>query len=153
MHLVVSAHKREGGRLNIRKAALRQWREQFARQLRRQGLEANATPAQVRGRLTDHPRVGAYWAGLRGDLRPEARDSRRRLEPASVGRIIDTAERVQGDWFATSRTLQARGHRELAEEVEHFRQRLRIPVTRYERDVATARAREGRSPRQLELLR
>lgn len=45
VHLVVSAHRREGGRLNIRKADLRRWREQFARQLRRQGVEANATPA------------------------------------------------------------------------------------------------------------
>jgi len=62
VHLVVNAHKREGGRLNIRKAHLRRWREQFARQLRRQGVEANATPAQIRGRLTDHPRDGAYWA-------------------------------------------------------------------------------------------
>jgi hypothetical protein len=44
VHLVVSAHKREGGRLNIRKADLRRWREKFAQQLRRQGIEANATP-------------------------------------------------------------------------------------------------------------
>jgi hypothetical protein len=33
VHVVVSARKREGGRLNIRKADLRRWREQFARQL------------------------------------------------------------------------------------------------------------------------
>jgi hypothetical protein len=153
VHLVISAHKREGGRLNIRKADLRRWREQFARQLRRQGVEANATPAQVRGRLTDHLRDGAYWAAQRGALRPEARHHRRKLEPASLGRIIDTAERVQGDWFATGRTLQAQGLRELASEVERFRQSLRIPITRYERDPARGRAGEDRSPRQLELLR
>jgi hypothetical protein len=153
VHLVVSAHKREGGRLNIRKADLRRWREQFARQLRRQGVEANATPAQIRGRLTDHPRDGAYRAAQRGALRPEARDHRRKLEPASLGRIIDTAERVQGDWFATGRTLHAQGERELAWDVEQFPQGLRIPMTRYERAAATARAREDRSPRQLELLR
>ena len=28
-------------------------------------------------------------------------------EPASLGRIIETAERVQGDWFATGRTLKS----------------------------------------------
>jgi len=33
VHLVVSAHDRENGRLNINKADLR-WREQFARHLR-----------------------------------------------------------------------------------------------------------------------
>jgi hypothetical protein len=150
VHLVVSAHKREGGRMNIRKADLRRWREQFARELRRQGVEANATPAQVRGRLTDRPRDGAHWAARRGALRPEGRPHRRKIEPASLGRIIDTAERVQGDWFATGRTLQAQGERELALEVEQFRQKLRIPITRYEREAAGER--EKRSPRQLDLL-
>ena len=153
VHLVVSAHKREGGRLNIRKADLRQWREQFARQLRRQGVEANATPAQIRGRLIDRPRDGAYWAGRRGALRPGAGHHRRKFEPASLGRIIDTAERVQGDWLATVRMLEAQGQRELAWEVEQFRQGLRIPITRHERDAATARARGDRRPRQLDLLR
>jgi hypothetical protein len=154
VHLVVSTHKREGGRLNIRKADLRRWREQFAQQLRRKGIEANATPAQVRGRLSDHQRDGTYRAARRRALSPEAvPNHRRRLEPASLGRIIDTAERVQGDWFATARTLRAQGLRELASEVEQFRQSLRVPLTRQERDAATARRREDRSPRQLDLLR
>jgi hypothetical protein len=154
VHLVVSAHKREGGRLNIRKADLRRWREQFARQLRRQGVEANATPAPLRGRLSDHPRDGAYRAARRGALRRDTTHERhRKLEPASLGRIIDTVERVQGDWVATGRTLQAQGLRDLAWEVEQFRQNLRIPVTRSERDATAARARENRYPRQLELLR
>jgi hypothetical protein len=154
VHLVVSAHKREGGRLNIRKAELRRWRERFAHQLRRQGVEANATPAQVRGRLSDHVRDGAYWAAQRGALRPEkAHGHRRKLAPASLGRIVDTAERVQGDWFATGRTLYAQDLRELAAEVEQFRQCLRIPITRHERAAAIARLREDRSPRQLDLLR
>jgi hypothetical protein len=154
VHLVVGAHKREGGRLNIRKADLRRWREQFARRLRCQGVEANATPAQIRGRLTDHPRNGAYWAAQRGAPRPErTHHHHRTLEPATLGQIIDTAERVQGDWLATGRTLHAQGLRELAWEVEQFRQRLRIPITRYEREAARPRSREDRSPRQLGLLR
>jgi len=154
VHLVISAQKREGGRLNIRKADLRRWREQFAQQLRRQGIEANATPAQVRGRLSDHVKDSAYWAARRGALRPErGRHPRRTLEPAGLGRIIDTAERVQGDWFATGCILHAQGLHDLASEAEQFRQRLRIPITPYEREAATARAREDRSPRQLELLR
>jgi hypothetical protein len=60
---------------------------------------------------------------------------------------------VQGDWFATGRTLQAQGLRELASEVEQFRRNLRIPITRYERDAPAVRTHDNRSPRQLELLR
>ena len=154
VHLVVSAHNRGSGRLNIRKADLRRWREQFAQQLRRKGIEANATPTQVRGRLCDHPRDGIYRAAQRGALRPEeARSRRRSLEPASLGRVIDTAERVQGDWFDTSRTLRTQGLQELAFEVDQFRQKLRIPITRRERDAARASGREDPSPRQLEFLR
>lgn len=134
VHLVVSAHQREGGRLNIRKGDLRRWREQFARQLRRQGIEANATPAQIRGGLSDHARDGAYRAAQRGTLRSEeAHDHRRGLQPATLGRIVDTAERVPGDWFATGSALRVQGLRDLAEEVEQFRQSLRVPMTRYER--------------------
>jgi hypothetical protein len=151
VHLVVSAHRREGGRLNIRKADLRRWREQFAQQLRRQGIEANATPAQSRGRLSDHMRDGAYRAAQRGTLCPEEPHNHpRRLEPASLGRIIATAERVQGDWFATGRTLHAQGLRGLAAEVEQFRQSLRVPITRYESELAMS---QKAGPRQLELLR
>jgi hypothetical protein len=151
VHLVVSAHRREGPRLNIRKADLRRWRHQFAQQLRRQGIEANATPAQVRGRLSDHIRDGAYWAAQRRGLRPdEAHTHPRRLAPASLGRIIDTAEAVQGDWLATGSTLHAQGLRGLAAEVEQFRQSLHVPVTRYEREVAMSRRAD---PRQLDLIR
>ncbi len=51
VHLVVKAeHEYEPGkRLYIRKATLRQWREQFAAYLREQGVAANATPAPLRG--------------------------------------------------------------------------------------------------------
>ena len=58
VHLVVSAYNIEATRLNIRKADLRRWREQFARHLRQHGIEANATPAQIRGRLSDFQKDG-----------------------------------------------------------------------------------------------
>ena len=52
VHLIVKAeHEHEPGRrLTIRKATLRQWREDFAACLRREGVAANATPAALRGR-------------------------------------------------------------------------------------------------------
>jgi hypothetical protein len=63
--LVVSAHKLEGGRLKFHKADLRRYREQFARQLRAQGVAANATLAQLRGQLSDDQRDGVYRPALR----------------------------------------------------------------------------------------
>jgi hypothetical protein len=152
VHLVVSAHKRERGRLNIRKADLRRWREQFAQQLRQQGVAANATPAQIRGRLSQARRDGAYWAALRGALRRESAATPRK--PTSLARIIGTAETVQGDWLATGRVLRSHGFGGLASEVEQFRQTLRIPRTRYEREAAARQlAHSERQPRQCDWVR
>jgi len=53
VHLVVKAeHEFEPGkRLHIKKATLRQWREDFAAAMRAQGVAANATPAPERGHV------------------------------------------------------------------------------------------------------
>jgi len=50
VHLVVKAVGENGERLYIRKDTLQAWREQFAHALREQGVEANATPAALRGK-------------------------------------------------------------------------------------------------------
>jgi hypothetical protein len=152
VHLVVRAARREGGRLNIKKADLRRYREQFARQLRRQGIEANATPSQVRGRLSHHRRDGVFWAAQRGASRLSAAPAR--PPSKSLARIIETAEAVQGDWAATVGVLQAQGLPSLAQEAEQFRQTLRIPKTRQERDLAVdARRRHEDLAPQLEMVR
>jgi len=49
VHLVVKVMSEQGERLNIRKATLREWRQEFARHLREQGIAANATERAVRG--------------------------------------------------------------------------------------------------------
>lgn len=49
VHMVVKAVNEHGVRLHIRKATLRSWRHEFARQLRRQGVAANATERAARG--------------------------------------------------------------------------------------------------------
>ena len=49
VHLVVRVISEQGVRLNIRKATLRDWRQQFAAHLREQGIAANATERAVRG--------------------------------------------------------------------------------------------------------
>ncbi len=150
VHLVVSAHRREGGRLNIHKADLRRWRERFAEQLRVQGLAANATPAQVRGKLSKHQRDGAYRAALRGELRPPDR-------PATVGtssRVRETAAAVVTDWRDTSIALLRQGRDALATEVAQFVGRLGKPGLSPEiRARSTEQGRQSPTPQQLQLLR
>jgi Relaxase/Mobilisation nuclease domain len=163
MHLVVSAYNREGTRLNIRKADLRRWREQFGRHLRQHGIEANATPSQIRGRLSDFQKDGIFRAAQRGESRFEWERERRATKAAQLGRpdrsaglgrIFETAETVRHDWLTTSSTLENQGNRGLVAEVERFRQSLRIPLTREERARAAAvPAHAERSPLQLEFGR
>lgn len=147
VHLVVSAYNREGTRLNIRKADLRRWREQFARHLRQHGIEANATPAQIRGRISDFQKDGVFRAAQRGESRIEwererraarATQSGRPEQSRSLGRIFETAETVRHDWLKTASALEEQGFRTLAAEVEQFRQLLRVPMTREERVLAAA---------------
>jgi len=147
VHLVVSAYNIEATRLNIRKADLRRWREQFARHLRQHGIEANATPSQIRGRLSDFQKDGIFRAAQRGESRVEwergrraTRDSQsgRTHRSAGLGRIFETAEAMRHDWLTTSLALENQGFRSLAAEVERFRQSLQIPLTRDERALETA---------------
>ncbi|MGH9356242.1 MAG: relaxase/mobilization nuclease domain-containing protein, partial [Terriglobia bacterium] len=43
VHMVIKAISEQGERLNVRKATLREWRQEFARHLRALGVAANAT--------------------------------------------------------------------------------------------------------------
>jgi hypothetical protein len=163
VHLVVSAHNSDGGRLNIQKADLRRWREQFARHLRNHGIEANATSAQLRGKLSDHERDGIYRAAQRGESRVEWERERRAIRAAEagaalqvpgLGQIVQTAEAVQHDWLMTCDELDAQGLGRLAADVERFRQSLNVPLTRQERALLVARrSRLEHSPVQIELAR
>jgi hypothetical protein len=162
VHLVVSAHRREGGRLNIRKADLRRWREQFARQLRRQGVEANATPAQLRGRLSDHQKDGIFRSAQRGESRVEWEHERQVIrdmgsspagQSASLGRIAQTAKAVQHDWLLTGAALESQGFNRLAAEVERFRHSLRVPRSRQEGAMPTFGRSRAEPPTQLEMTR
>jgi hypothetical protein len=163
VHVVVSAHDSDGGRLNIQKADLRRWREQFASHLRNHGLEANATPAQIRGRLSDHQKDGIYRAAQRGESRVEWEREGRAFKAAGAGewhqnpgpgRIVETAEAVQRDWLLAGAALESQGLGALAVDVERFRQSLTVPLTREERAVMAMRRRRAEYPPvQLEFAR
>jgi hypothetical protein len=163
VHLVVRAHDSEDRRLNISKAHLRRWREQFARHLRNHGVEANATPAQLRGRLSNHQKDGIYRAAQRGESRVEWERERQALRAAVAGearqvaglsRIVQTAEAVQRDWLLISAELESQGLGHLAADVELFRQSLRVPMTRQERaEPEFRRDRIERAPLQIGFAR
>lgn len=154
VHLVVSAYNREGTRLNIRKADPRRWREQFARRLRQHGIEANATPSQIRGRLSNYQKDGIFeWERQRRATK--SAEFGRTKPSGSLGRVLETAESVRHDWLTTRLALEKQDFRGLAAEVERFRQSLRIPMTREERALAAAAAgaQAERLPLQLEFGR
>src|SRR5947207_8592278 len=60
VHLVVKAEGIDGRRLHIDKAMLREWRQDFARIMREQGIAANATPRSVRGQTKRAAKDAVY---------------------------------------------------------------------------------------------
>ena len=60
VHLVVKAESELGRRLHIDKQLLRDWREDFARLMREQGIAANATPRAIRGENKTRRREGIF---------------------------------------------------------------------------------------------
>ena len=129
VHLVVKAQSEEGQRLTIRKATLREWREDFAGYLRELGLAANATPAALRGKLKDRKKDGIYRALKRGQSTFMRRKVERVADELQHGRIapeagkaniLATRNRVVDDWTTTATLLRAQGQDSLARAVEAY---------------------------------
>jgi Relaxase/Mobilisation nuclease domain len=129
VHVVVKATSEQGVRLNIRKATLRGWRKEFARQLRALGVAANATERAVRGQTRSPKLDGIYRAEERG----ESRRARERAEAVAVellrgsfqpeagrAKLLETRREVERGWWAVSDILIAKGRPELAAEVRRF---------------------------------
>jgi type IV secretory pathway VirD2 relaxase len=129
VHVVVKAVSEQGQRLNIRKATLRAWRQQFAANLRELGVAANATERAVRGETRTHRSDGAYRAAIReGSSLIEDR-KRRIIRDWSEGqlnfgtgeeRLARTREEVLEGWYRVSARLKADGDFELGRRVESF---------------------------------
>lgn len=147
VHLVVKAVSETGERLYIRKDTLRNWREQFAQALRLQGIEANATPAAIRGKpksdnksqIHQHQERIEHWR----QQDPNERESNnppipsehlqikvenvlRELfngeKPDQTGKakLEKTRESVLKDWFETEKALREQGQNPLADRVQAF---------------------------------
>jgi len=153
VHMVIKAVSEQGVRLNIRKANLRDWRQRFAEQLRREGVAANATERAVRGESQTHKSDGIYRVALRGEStlvhdRAEAVASAIRkgaFEP-DEGKLRATRREVESGWRAVSDILVSQGHRELAAEVRRFAQAMPPLRTGREEIAAPMSARAHNTP-------
>jgi hypothetical protein len=141
VHLVVKAVSEQGERLNIRKATLREWRSEFARHLREQGISANATERAVRGQSRTTKSDGIYRAIARG----ESTHLRERVEgvagdlrdgKVTVGRgktaMTQTRSMVTAGWHAAQAALEGAGRQELARFVRTFAERMPSATTERE---------------------
>jgi hypothetical protein len=146
IHLVVKAVSEQGVRLNIRKATLREWRREFARHLREQGIAANATERAVRGQSQTRKLDGIYRAAQRGDSthmgeRANAAASELRhggLRPETgKPRLVKTRGEIERGWHTAAAILAGQGHPELAAQVRRFVDQMPPPKTEKEQLVVT----------------
>jgi hypothetical protein len=151
VHLVVKAVSETGERLYIRKDTLQTWREQFAHALREQGIEANATPAAIRGKpkssakgtIHQHQERIEKWRAGAQDSQNKANkpipssllQSRVELvieelvngvKPDLTGqeKLMATRENVVDGWKATESALRDQGLIKEANQVVEFIKKL-----------------------------
>lgn len=141
VHAVVKAVSEQGVRLNIRKTTLREWRQEFARHLREQGIEANATERALRGASEPYKLDGIYRAARRGASthmrdRTEAvaGELRKGVLKIESGRskLLRTRDEVVRGWRVASELLASSGQLELAGQITRFVEQMRPPHTEKE---------------------
>jgi hypothetical protein len=133
VHLVLKAVSEQGVRLNIKKATLRHWRSEFARNLRLLGVEANATERAVRGETKKAQKDGIYRASQRGDstyLRAQAEavaadllKGKVQIEPGKQT-LVETRHQVESAWHSVANLLMKDGRHDLANDVQGFVERM-----------------------------
>jgi hypothetical protein len=141
VHLVLKAVNEQGLRLNIKKATLRHWRSEFARNMRVLGVEANATERAVRGETQKAKKDGIYRASLRGDstyIRVQAEVVAAEMlkgnvcvEPSKLT-LVETRRKVERGWRNLAIKLASDGHEDLSRDIQLFVERMRPPHTENE---------------------
>ena len=156
VHMIVKAVSEQGVRLNVRKATLRDWRREFARHLREQGIAANATERAIRGETRTHKTDGIYRATVRGDsthtrVRAESAAAALlngdvRVEPGK-STLFETRKVVERGWRAAADIITAEGQLELAAHIHRFLAQMPPPQTEREQLAAafTQRLLRGRA--------
>jgi hypothetical protein len=129
VHVVVKAVSEQGIRLNIKKATLREWRSEFARHLREQGVPANATERAVRGQTRSHKRDGIYRAMLRGysthmreSVEQVVREHSNGAMTVEAGKVklLATRRDVKRGWQTVRSLLAERGRNSLSMLMDHY---------------------------------
>jgi hypothetical protein len=141
VHLVVKAEGARGHRLRIDKAALRQWRADFARYLRDLGVEANATPRFARGRNAGKQRDELVHAQrrrasttVRDRVTAVAQELvRGALEDPGREKLLRTRRAVVAGWLAVAQQLDRQGESALAANVRLFVREMPPVMTDKER--------------------
>lgn len=155
VHMVIKAVSEEGVRLNIRKASLREWRREFARQLRAQGISANATDRAVRGATRPKLSDGMYRAMERGASRRvleqegAAEPERTAASDASSREsLVHTRAQVEQGWLGAADILDRQGQQELAWYIRRFTDAL--PAVQTDRELLrnVPKPQERRPPQQ-----
>jgi hypothetical protein len=133
VHLVVKAENELGQRLHIDKQRLREWREDFARLMREQGIAANATPRAIRGENKKKPRDDIFKAQRYGKstalhdrvigIAQELSRSRTIADPARE-RMLETRKALVSTWMKAADVLDAQGEIILAGDVRYFASHL-----------------------------
>lgn len=141
VHVVVKAVSEEDVRLQIRKATLHAWRQEFARHLRQHGVEANASERVIRGTANKSKKDGIYRAALRGAsthtehrIEDAIRCVAERRIPMEVGKakLVETRRSVERGWRAVAQSLECQGEQQLSERVNRFVEAMRPPRTERE---------------------
>lgn len=144
VHAVVKAVSEQGIRFSIRKATLREWRREFARHLREQGIEANATERAVRGENRVNKIDGIFRAERRGastHMRTRVERAASELAKGSFrpepgkSRLLETRQEVRRGWLALGGILSGAGQRGVALEVMRFVSEMPVPRTEREQIV------------------
>jgi hypothetical protein len=157
VHTVVRAMGYDGQRLNIRKATLREWRREFARHLREQGVAANATERAVRGVTKPQKLDGIYRADERGDSSHSSQRATGVARQLTIdgditpesgkAQLLETRRQVVRGWSEVANDLARQGEVQLAGAVREFVRQM--PPVRTEREwirdrmVDDTRTRQG----------
>ncbi len=132
------AESEQGKHLSIDKAMLREWREDFARLLREQGIAANATPRVLRGKNKHKSRDEIVRAHKHGDstaFRQRVLSVASELARSGTVRdlahakLIETRKAVVENWLGVAQILDAQGEPILAGDVRHFARHLPAVLT------------------------
>jgi MobA/VirD2-like, nuclease domain len=167
VHIVVKAEGLDASRLHIDRATLREWRRDFARMMRDQGIAANATPRAVRGRSKGADRDGRYRTKRRRDshalrervegIAGEFARSGTVRDPAHA-KLAETRKAVVTGWLGVATLLDRQGETGLAGEVRQFvkslppvltdRERIALELIRYVKARRSTRTRKDNAIRE-----